>query len=250
MDTICYKRPFLKQVIVRADFIAPISALEKTLPPKLAKVASLHFPISQPTNGIAKQFQFGPTGMQESEAPFKQWNFFGKQREKQLTLASSFVNLIYTRYTTYEDMKEHFSVVVREIAKAFPDVRASRFGLRFINIIEELRLVSPINWEEYIAPELLGASNFFLTSPPMTRLMHVAELQSGDIDVRFQFGMPNPDYPAVIKRPQFVLDMDAYVKTSHDLVDSLQYIEQAHSLIQDLFERSITDKLRRHMNAK
>jgi hypothetical protein len=30
-------------------------------------------------------------------------------------------------------MKEHFSVVVSEIAKAFPDVRASRFGLRFIN---------------------------------------------------------------------------------------------------------------------
>jgi uncharacterized protein (TIGR04255 family) len=80
--------------------------------------------------------------------------------------------------------------------------------------------------------------------------MHVAELQSGDIDVRFQFGMPNPDYPAVIKRPQFVLDMDAYVKTSHDLGGSVQYIEQAHSLIQELFERSIADKLRRHMNAK
>jgi uncharacterized protein (TIGR04255 family) len=155
-----------------------------------------------------------------------------------------------TRYTTYEDMKEHFSVVVSEIAKTFPDVRASRFGLRFINVIEELSLASPIDWKEYIAPELLGISNFFLVSPPLTRLMHVAELQSGDIDVRFQFGMPNPDYPAVIKRPQFVLDMDAYVKTSHDLGDSVQYVEQAHSLIQDLFERSITDKLRRHMNAK
>jgi hypothetical protein len=71
LNTTCYKRPFLKQVIVRADFIAPISALEKTLPPKLAKLVSLHFPISQPTNGIAKQFQFSPTGMQESETPFK-----------------------------------------------------------------------------------------------------------------------------------------------------------------------------------
>jgi hypothetical protein len=53
--------------------------------------------------------------------------------------------------------------------------------------------------------------------------------------------MPNPDYPALIKRPLFVLDFDAYVQTAHELRESLHYMEQAHTCIQGLFEESITE---------
>jgi uncharacterized protein (TIGR04255 family) len=91
---------------------------------------------------------------------------------------------------------------------------------------------------------------FFPQPRQLTRLIQVAELKYDDLDMRFQFGMPNPDYPAMMKRPQFVLDLDAYVQTAHDLGDSLQYMEQAHGLIQGLFERSITDQLRERMNAR
>jgi uncharacterized protein (TIGR04255 family) len=62
--------------------------------------------------------------------------------------------------------------------------------------------------------------------------------------------MPNPDYPAIIKRPVFVLDLDAYVQMAHDLAESLQYMEEAHTRIQDLFERSITQQLRERMNVR
>lgn len=251
LKTACYKKPYLKQVIARIDFVSPIVALEKTLPTELAKVASLHFPISEPVDVIAKNFQLSLTGaVQQSEKPFKQWNFFGKEREKQLTLATSFFNLVYTRYTTYEDMKKHISVIVDALAKEFPEVRAARFGLRFVNVIEDIPLDSPITWDDYIAKELHGMNAFLSMSNPLTRLMHLAELKSGEMDVRFQFGMPNPDYPAVMKRPQFVLDLDAYIQTAHILSDSLNYVENAHSVIQDLFERSITEKLRMRMNAK
>jgi uncharacterized protein (TIGR04255 family) len=47
-----------------------------------------------------------------------------------------------------------------------------------------------------------------------------------------------------------VLDIDAYAQNAHALSESLQHMDHAHELIQDLFEKSIKDKLRERMNAK
>ena len=44
-EAACYEKTFLKEVIARIDFVAPISGLEQRLPPKLAKVLSKDFPI-------------------------------------------------------------------------------------------------------------------------------------------------------------------------------------------------------------
>ena len=249
-EEICYKKPFLKEVIARIDFVAPLEALEKALPPKLAKVLSEHFPISEPIDAIAREFQLTGDEVRHRETRFKQWNFFGKEREKQLTLAAPFVFVTYGRYITYENMKAQFAAVVDAVGKAFPDARAARLGLRYINSIEIPDLATPTSWSEYIAAGLLGTMPFFTDPEHLTRLIQIAELKYGDLDVRFQFGMPNPDYPAMMRRPQFVLDLDAYVQTAHDLGDSLQYMEQAHERIQELFERSITSRLRERMNAR
>ena len=175
--------------------------------------------------------------------------FLGKEREKQLVLAAPFFYLSYGRYSTHEAMKEHFASIVSGMVREFPDVQASRFGLRFINVIE-VPLDSPTVWDRYINQDLLNTVKFFDETLPLARLMHIAELNFGEINLRFQFGMPNPDFPAVIKRPQFVLDLDAYVQTAYDLTDSVRYVEQAHPVLQDLFERSITNELRRVMDAQ
>ncbi|HUI20810.1 MAG TPA: TIGR04255 family protein [Methylocella sp.] len=249
-DEICYEKPFLKEAIARIDFIAPLEGLDKALPPKLARVVSTHFQVSEPTEAIAQQLQLSGEGVSHHQARFKQWNFFGKEREKQLTIAAPWVFVTYNRYTTFEDMKEQFAAVVEAVGKAFPDAKAGRFGLRYINLIEISDLADPTSWGDYIAPQLLGTMAFFTQPRRLTRLIQVAELKYDDLDLRFQFGMPNPDYPATMKRPQFVLDIDVYVQTAHDLGDSLQHMEQAHGLIQDLFERSVTNRLRERMNAR
>jgi uncharacterized protein (TIGR04255 family) len=62
--------------------------------------------------------------------------------------------------------------------------------------------------------------------------------------------MPNPDYPAPVKRPLYILDLDASVSQAHDLAEVMPYMENAHNLIQDIYERSITQKLRKKMNVK
>lgn len=179
---------------------------------------------------------------------FKQWNFFGKEREKHLVLTAPFMFIMFSRYTTYEVLRDNLTAIVDALAKRFPDAQAGRFGLRYINNIEIEGLV-PTAWGQYIAPDLVGACSFLNQPEHLTRLFHSAELKYADLDVRFQFGLPNPDYPAVMKRPLFVLDYDGYVQTAHELGESLQNMDKAHECIKGLFEKSITSKLRERMNA-
>ena len=139
--------------------------------------------------------------------------------------------------------------MISAIDATFPDSRAARFGLRYINDID-VEGHHPIErWSEYITPALVAVTPFF-DPASLTRLIHVAETKCGDLNLRFQFGLPNPDYPSPIKRPSYVLDFDAYTQTAHELPTSLQHMNQAHQCIQQLFEQSITDKLRERMRAK
>lgn len=250
-EYICYEKHFLKEVIARIDFVVPIEALEKTLPPKLEKVLSEDFPISEPVDAISQELQVSDKGLlQHRQKQFKQWNFFGKEREKQISLAAPFVFFTYPKYTTFENMRNQFAKVIDGIKKTFPDARARRFGLRYINNIEIENLSTPISWGEYISASLLETTSFFTDVKHLIRLIQIAEIKEEELSVKFQFGMPNPDYPARMKRPQFVLDLDGYVQMSHDLDESLQYMVQAHKKIQELFEKSITSKLRERMNVR
>ena len=250
-EEVCYEKPFLKQVIARIDFVAPIAGLEKTLPQKLGNVLSDHFPIVEPTETVTHELHvdLGAGGLQQRKTPSKLWNFYGKEREKQLSLAPHFVFISFTKYSTFKNLKEDFGSVVSAIEAALPDTKAGRFGLRYINNIEIDGQHPVEGWGEYISPQLIGATPFF-QSEKLTRLVQTAEMKCGDLALRFQFGWPNPDYPSVIKRPSFVLDFDAYLQAAHELTTSMQHMEQAHDCIQQLFERSITNKLRERMHAQ
>ena len=179
----------------------------------------------------------------------KQWNYYSKERDRLLALGPQNVFVQYKDYSSYEEAKDQFGAVVDALNTAFPGTLASRFGLRYINQID-LALDDPTGWDAYIDAKLLCSRDFFGTDESITRLITIAELKYGDMGVRFQFGMPNPDYPAPVRRPHFVLDLDASISEAHDLTETMSYMDGAHDRIQAIFERSITHALREKMNAK
>lgn len=248
-EHVCYGKSFLKQVIVRVDFATPLDTLEKNVPSRLLNSIVENFPIVEPSETLTHEFSIEGAGFQSKKTTVKQWNYFAKDRSRQLTLTPQCIFVLYTAYKDFEETKEQFGNVVGALLKSFPDAKASRFGLRYINEID-LPLEDPTSWGSYINSALLGSRDFFGEDDVVTRLISVAEIKYDDVSVRFQFGMPNPDYPAPVKRPLFILDLDASVSQAHDLTDVMQYMDETHGRIQNVYERSITDDLRGKMHAR
>ena len=250
-ETVCYQKSFLKQVIVRFDFVAPIPGIEKALPQKLGTVFSENFPILEPRDAVEHQVEIAVVGGEPKhrQKSFKEWVFFGKNREKQLSFSSSYLFVVHTVYSTYEEMKATVVAVVSSLEQAYPDTRVSRFGLRYVNNIEIDGVAPVTGWGEYITPNLIATIPFF-DPDNLARLVSISEVRCGELNLRFQFGMPNPDFPSPMKRPSFILDLDAYIQTAHEIPVALQHMEKAHGCIQNLFEQSITNKLRERMGVK
>lgn len=247
-EDVCYKHPYLTEVVIRVDFAAPITKFEKSLPPKLVQSLARAFPIVEPVNAVGFQFQIGADNTSKGGTRTIQWHLYGREREKQLGLSSTFMFARYTQYTTYEDMKAEFIGAVDAIEKEQPGTIVQRIGLRYVNRFD-IAGIGLRDWGKFISAQLLGTLEFFEHGDQLTRLFHIAELKCGDIDTRFQFGFPNDDFPAIIKRPVFILDIDAYMQIAHQLTESATHMETAHVKIQHLFERSITNELRSKMNA-
>ena len=248
---ICYKKSFLNEVVVRVDFFTPIPELENSLPTKLADTLSKSFQIMEPTESIGHQLQINPEGSANAtEIKLKHWNFYGIDRKKLLSISPNFVFISYKNYQTYEVIKDEFSQTIESISREFSGVKSGRFGLRYINNIEIPALNDqPLKFNSYISEELISPITFFKDKDSfLNRVFHIVEIKEEDLITRFQYGYPNPDYPAPIKKPYFVLDLDSSVEIAHDLAESIRYMDSAHSTIQNIFEKSITDDLRKMMN--
>lgn len=248
-DDICYDQPFLKEVIVRVDFSSPLDALASTIPPKVSNAALACFPVSEPRKALAQELQLSANAVQHRRQEFTEWNYYGRDREKRLMISPAVIFATYSRYSTYEVLKDDFLSVLSVLFPTFPDLRASRLGLRYINHIET-NDGNPLHWNEYVDERLLGLFARFTDREHVSRLFNITEFKYDDLQVKFQFGVPNPDFPAPIRRPLFVLDIDAYVQGLQDLGEISANIDRAHKQIQAMFEDSITDRLREVMRAR
>ncbi len=249
-EDICYKKNFLKEVIARIDFAASIDSLEKNLVAKIANKAVLRFPISEPRKKHAQALEVSPDAFKHKRTEFTEWNYYGKEREKRLVITPSTAFVTYNKYSTFERLKEDFIIIIESIFNTYTETKASRFGLRYINNFE-FKLNDPLKWDSYFNNDLLGLFNKFSDRHHLARLFHIIEFKHEDIFIKFQFGVPNPDFPAVIKKPLFVIDLDGYVQGLQDLTDIKNNLDAIHDEhIQRIFEDSITDKLRKIMKRR
>ena len=78
--------------------------------------------------------------------------------------------------------------------------------------------------------------------------MNTSEYRNEKMGLTFRYGMFNPDYPNRLRRNSFALDYDCYsLETFDDANEIIRYIERAHGMIQNLFEKSITENMRKAM---
>lgn len=243
-DDVCYQKPFLKEVIFKADFPTLLQEIEKGLPGKVSKSILKRFPLSEPQKAHAQEFQFsGGSNFQAKSMEIMQWIFHSMKREKTLAITQEAFAYTNRAYSSYEDMLEDINGPLSDFFGSYKEQTASRLGLRYVNVIE-IPGGNPLEWKDYINEDMLGIIDFNKNKEFLTRMFHILEYNYEGLAVKFQFGIANPDYPAPVRKKQFVLDIDAYSHGAFDSGDIPNFISQAHEKIQSLFEESITQKTR------
>lgn len=247
-DSIMYKRNYVDKVIARVDFISPISSIESTLPQQLSQVILASFPISEPKQASTQELKISPGQEVSSQLKsFTEWYFYGPSREKTLVVIAGSIFVIHDKYETYEKIRDEFMGILKVFFSSFKEAQPSRAGLRYINKVH-FPEGNPLDWGEYIAPEMLALLDFPKDKTCLSRLFHSLEFAFDECNVRYQFGLHNPDYPARIRQKVFLLDLDAYRQGAIDPTEIEGSFGKYHERIQELFEMSIKDELRKKMD--
>jgi len=247
LETICYKRNYLIKVIAKIDFLFPNEILLKSLKKSVTKVISKHFPIPEPRKSIAHELKITKEDVEQKRKEGMEWHFFGKDREKEIVITPTSLLVVYLKYSKFEDLFDEFLEISEVFLNEYEEIQANRLGLRYINDIR-FSEQSIIDWSQYINNSLLCLLNFEIDKERLIRIFHNIEFNYDDYLLRFQFGIHNSDYPALIKQNSFILDYDAYYNGLIESADIKGQLKKFHDKIQELFEFSITEGLRKKLN--
>ena len=239
-----YPHNFLKNVTARIDFGKNYYGISSAVPGAVQAVLKESFPFVQRKKAIAEQMQvISETEVKRSHVNENHWFHQAKDGNKTICLAPNFMWLDYKKYEDFADLKSTFSGVTEALNESLPDFSVNRFGLRYLN---EIELTDPnlTDWEAFLDKNLLSIFNLADDRTKISRAFHNLELNYGDMNLTFLYGMHNPDYPAPLKQKKFVLDFDAYIVNPQSQPDLMVNLELMHERILAFFEKSITGKLR------
>lgn len=246
LDDIRYSNNILTQVIIRIDLTSPLNEISTELPKDFNKTILKYFPIVEPKPAFIQNVKFTIKELSTSKTEFTEWNFYSTDRKKHFQITPQWFFISDKSYNEYEDLRTIFEEISNKYFETFEDAQANRIGLRYINNIRKDE-TTLFEWANYINQNLLGLfNNGFLNGNP-SRIFHILEYLLENFNLRFQFGMSNPDYPDQIRKKEFVLDYDAYFQGLIDHQQVLAQLDEYHTEIQSMFENSITDTLRESM---
>lgn len=246
MSEICYKNNFLKQVIAKIDFAQPLIDLTHDSLTQLVAEIRKRFPISeqgiavQQTIEIDNQKKEGKTSVVE----FPEWVFHGSERDKFVKINQNFIHVALKKYKSEKDFQDDLILPISQILSSRPETAVTRTGVRFINVFDFEKIDGFQKAKEYFTESISSHIAFNPKPQNSVRSVLTNEFLIDEIKLRVQSGFFNPDYPAIIKRYHFVLDIDAYIDYPHQINNIATFFKKFHKIIQDTFESSITQKLR------
>lgn len=87
----------------------------------------------------------------------KNYQFFSEDKLWKLNLTRTFLALSTKKYTRWEEFKSKFAVPIEALLKIYSPKYFTRVGLRYINIINPVKLgLNDLDWCDLLQPYLLG----------------------------------------------------------------------------------------------
>jgi len=238
-----YAKDFLQDVLIRGDFASPVEGFSKS-PPKgfLEAAKSAGFARLEPREVVGQTLMLGKDSLKHERVTGQEWIVHESEGKGHVNLGTGAMYISRQKHKGYESQRDAFLSLLDSLYAVQPELALKRLGLRYIDVIR-LDGSTALDWREYIHDDLI-CSLGFSKKAPLVRAFNVLEYDYGDFRLKFQYGMPNPDYPARIVQRQFVLDMDAYVDALLEPNDVPSVLDGAHSAVSELYEDCILDRLR------
>ena len=242
-----YVKNFLTNVIVRADFAAPWLRTPAPYPTSVTTSILQEFPVEEQRT---ISFGIGPVAPSAAGAvssePVLEAGYYSLDRSRHVGLAPGYIFLEETRYEGFAQMSERLFRIMQPVFDFAPGLAVKRLGLRYINVIT-LPGHNPTSWSAYLDHRLVSSLLFPSKGCGLARAMSDMELAVEGIGLRFQYGVWNPDYPNVVRRREFILDLDAFAMGLSSWSEALGQTAHLHEIAEETFERSIKDALRKVM---
>lgn len=250
-----YKKNYLTDIVLRVDFAAVEETIKCGLNTVVTEKCLKDFPI-QEVKEIEKNEVVINSGTKLTETvkseKMKEWHFWGINREKQLVIASNCFILVFKTYSCFDDLKQTFLNVFNSFCEYYPNVKIHRIGLRYVNQVnmpseKTDRKTWYDFWNKYFSLSLTNGLQIVDDDEALSRYITSVEMNYGKFMLRCQYGILNPDYPAINKRQSFLFDTDVYAVGLYELCEISDIIDEFHQKSNKWFENSIKTALRKKM---
>lgn len=244
-----YENNYIKDVIFRVDFPNTPAKLKDELDAHLALKILEKYPIFEKREFVIKDLKISATEpTKEASNEVTEFVYHGQNRDRSFVLSNKYMYINHKAWisTSFDETRDFFLEILEEIINLNPDIQVTRLGLRYINHIR-LEDKNPLSWKTYLNKNLISALDFIQEKSIISRQFNNLELNYGDMKLRFQYGMHNPDYPATIKKKLYILDYDAYYQGIQGPEEIKINLKLFNNKINELFELSIKEGLRKKM---
>ena len=208
-----YPRNFIQQVIFRLDFPISIEQLEAEERPVSFQRALLQWlPIAQEHQQRGIEFRFTPDGQESREVATTTHHFLSDDEVRKVGLDKDFLFVEENRFVSFEAFRELVVVAINTLFATYADTTINRLGLRYVNVLSP----DPATEEGIRAmiPEGLVAPLSFYWGENVSRLLTTYEKLDGSRRTRVTTGWANPDYPSVLNRLDYLIDIDVYTQAA------------------------------------
>ncbi len=244
-----YRRNFIDPVIFRLDFpVAIESLLAGERPTEFQRAILGAFPVPEDSPRLQQMLEMTPAGVRQVQhREWTRFQFYDADRGSAVTLEPSFLAIEEKNYRGFQRFRGLLELVVNQLFQVWPQTAVNRIGLRYVNKIEP-EDGDPLDWGMYINEALIAALQLLGDPDSLSRLVITAEFRGEDYRARVRAGLPNPDFPGLIRRKQFLLDIDVYQQQAIDESDIMGMVDAFHDIATRHFESSITDGLREYLD--
>ena len=246
----CYEKTALSQVLIRLDFHEFLDNnslfcddIENKIMPyypnkgkqKIINQQTVNVQIDPNTNKAMSMNRI-LEGLQRT---------YNDRYGNKFILSNKYVCVECNHYTTYECLMNSFSSILKAILLK-NQITITRTGVRYINIFNDDSIKPQKRYFASPVSALMDTKAFI--NDNCIRSLNLTEYLIDDMRLNFRYGMHNPYYPRPIKRPHFVLDYDCFCDSVLQGYENvIERINIGHDAIQDKFESSITDSLKKVM---